>query len=107
MKKPKTSLPSYIYLLGRKIDVFESVDPIRNEKGDILDGSYEHDLKRIVIDNKLLPDDKFKIFSHECAHSYLTQLGLDQLLNEREVESVCNIMAMLVEDLIKGCSGLK
>ncbi len=106
MKKLRASLPSYIYLLGKEIKVYEQADAIMHE-GEELDGYYEHEASKILVQHRLSPDSKFRVFCHECAHSYLTQLGIDQCLPKWAVECICQVVSMIVCDIIKGTAGVK
>ena len=93
-------LPRSITLLGRKVKIVEKTD--LELDGDECDGLFDANGPTVFIDITLEPDKKFKILCHECAHAYLSFLGMDQTLNKREVETVCNTVAMLVEDIVRG-----
>lgn len=102
-KKPKkTIFPKSIALLGRDIAIVEQ-EEIRY-KEQLVEGLYEHSNRRMLINPDQNEQDKFETICHEAAHSYLTQLGIDQTLNEREIESACQIMTMFAVDIIKGFS---
>jgi hypothetical protein len=100
--KNKSRLPKSIFLLGREIHIVEQSEIIFED--DRVEGLYEHSNKRMLIETNQNPSDKFETVLHEAAHSYLTQLGIDQTLNKREVESCCQIMTMYAVDIIKGFS---
>lgn len=87
-------------LLGREIHIVEQDEIIFKENK--VDGLYEHSNRRMLIAKDQTPRDKFETACHESAHSYLTQLGFDQTMNEREVESFCQIMTMFAVDIIQG-----
>lgn len=95
----KKKLPKKIQALGRFIDLVEQEEVVYKDM--IVEGLYDHYNKRILIDKNLKEDDKFLTICHEMAHAYLVLLGVSQTLNERELEAVCNIMAMFVEDVLR------
>lgn len=94
------SLPKSILLMGREIAIVEQDEIFFKE--DRVEGLYEHSNRRMLIEVNQNERDKFETVCHESAHSYLTQLGIDQTLNEREVETACQIMTMFVVDIIQG-----
>jgi hypothetical protein len=96
------SIPQFMTLLGRRIYVCEQNEVIY--KGEAVEGLYEHSNKRMLIHENQTHHDKFETIIHESAHSYQTQLGIDQTLSEREVEVVCQIMTMFAVDIIRSFS---
>jgi hypothetical protein len=96
----KRFLPRRVVLLGRNFKVVEKKG-MKNKEGEALEGEYDHGNREIQVDPEINDEDKFYAFAHECAHSYLTQLGVDQRLPEWAVECCCQIMAMFAADIIK------
>lgn len=96
-KKPK--FPTMINLLGRKWKIKQVQSLVMEDK--ILLGLCDWENKIIFLSKNQSDDEKFSTLVHEVAHAWLIFCGLDQKMSESEVEVNCQLIAALVEDIIR------
>jgi Zn-dependent peptidase ImmA (M78 family) len=73
-----------------------TVTPRRRPKadGDEVWGSWDEGRRRIEIDSEAPLRHQWKTFYHELAHAALSDCGVDEILDEKAAEAVCDAIAI-------------
>ena len=95
----KSKIPKHVTILGRKFKV-KLVNGIQYGD-DRAAGLCDFTKKMILLDKHQSDEELFITLSHEIYHIALQVSGLEQCMNNSEVETHCQIFANTVHDLIK------
>lgn len=92
-------MPKSIIILGRKVKVIQGRGLLYN--GEPCLGLCDYDANTIYIEKNQSVQSKKDTLSHEAIHYFLTLLGIDQKMTDREVEIYCQSFTALFKDLKK------
>ena len=92
-------IPNYIMILGRKVKIVQGKNLVYEGQPCLGLCDYERSIIYLEKDQSL--HTKQDTLSHESIHFFLTLLGIDQKMTEREVEIFCQSFTALYRDLKK------
>ncbi len=91
MKWP--ALPKVVDAMGGTVKVRLVKGPLKHDDGTVCSGLWDAEKRQITVVRGMPPLMRWRVFFHELAHVALTDAGLDNAMDERVVEAICDAMA--------------
>lgn len=87
-------LPTSLDAPGGTVEVVTvDTDGFKHNDGIDCWGMYDESTRRITICGKIPPRHRWKVYYHEVAHVAIVDSGLDDLLDDKLHEALCNAFA--------------
>ena len=85
-------LPKTVDGPGGMVTVVLKKNP-KHEDGTACWGLWEEHIRTITVDEGATPRHQWKVYYHELCHVAITDAGLDDILEDRVHEAICNAYA--------------